>query len=101
MRLWGIEKKNQKTRAQMIVPLRSAAQEDVLEALDELVKGLDLSRPLILEKHERELKEYGRTAFLARDFVEPVRFDRLDVEILFDEKAEKKRSRDPRNDFSY
>ena len=101
MRLWGLEKKNQKTRAQLIVPLVSAAMEDVRAALDELVKGMDLSRPIMLDKHEQELTTYGKTAFLPRDFVETVSFDRLEIEILFDEKAEKKRSRDPRNDFSY
>ena len=100
MRLWGIIRKNHKIAAQRIVDLASAQMPDVTDALDRLAHDLDLSRPIVLPKHEQEIAAYGRTYFLPRDFIDPVSLDRFEVEILFDEHAQKKRSRDPRNDFS-
>ena len=101
MRLWGIIRKNHKITAQHIVPLSSANLEDIVDAMDQIAHKLDLARPMLLEKHEQELAVYGKTCFLPRDFVETVSLDRFEIEILFDEKAQKRRSNDPRNDFSY
>lgn len=53
--------------------------------LDQLCKPLDLARPVMLEKHVRELDRFGRTAFLPNDFMESVSFDRFELE-LFPEK---------------
>lgn len=101
MRLWGIIRKNQKIAFQHIAPLASAQLSDVIDALDEIVHKLDLSRPMLLEKHENELALYGKTSFLPRDFMDAVSLDRFEIEILFDEKAQKRKSKDPRNDFSF
>lgn len=99
MRLWGIIRKNHKMRANQTVPLASGQIPDVMEALDDLLKIFDLSRPLVLEKHKQELAQYGKTAFLPRDFIDSVPFDRFEIEILFDEDMRARRSNDPRNDF--
>lgn len=56
--------------------------------LHELCKPLDLSRPVLLEKHFRELARFDRTAFFPSDFMEPVPFDRFELEI-FPEKRER------------
>lgn len=53
--------------------------------LVELCKPLDLARPIMLDKHVRELDRFGRTAFLPNDFMETVSFDRFEIE-LFPEK---------------
>ena len=53
--------------------------------LIELCKPLDLARPVMLDKHVRELERFGRTAFLPNDFMESVSFDRFEIE-LFPEK---------------
>ena len=53
--------------------------------LIELCKPLDLARPVMLDKHVRELERFGRTAFLPNDFMESVPFDRFEIE-LFPEK---------------
>lgn len=57
--------------------------------LIELCKPLDLARPVMLDKHVRELERYGRTAFLPNDFMESVSFDRFEIE-LFPEKKKNK-----------
>ena len=101
VRLWGIVRKNHKIIAQHIVPLTSTELGDIVEAMDQITHKLDLSRPMLLEKHEQELATYAKTSFLPRDFLEPVSLDRFEIEVLFDEKTQKRHSNDPRNDFSY
>jgi hypothetical protein len=98
MRLWVIMKKNHKISEQLTVELESPGLSDVIFALDGALKTMDVARPLILPKHEREIEEYGKTWFRDSDFMEKVRFDRLELEVLYDDDR-KKRSNDPRNDF--
>ena len=98
MRLWVITRKNQKIVENIAVELASPGIGDVTEALDAALKTLDVSRPLFLPKHEKELAEFAKTWFRPSDFIESVRFDRLDIEVLYDDDR-KRRSKDPRNDF--
>ncbi len=55
--------------------------------LHELCQALDLARPILLEKHVRELDQFSHTIFKASDFMEPIAFDRFEIEI-FPEKKE-------------
>ncbi len=100
MRLWGIIRKKQKMIGQYTVALASADTSAVWEAMDEILHKLDLSRPVILSKHESEWENYGRTAFLPQDFIESVPFDRFEIELLTDDSGASRRSNDYRNDFS-
>jgi len=100
MRLWGIIRTRQKMKRQEIVPLASGELSDIVSAMDDILKKMDLPRPILLPKHEQELTAYGRTYFLPRDFMESVSFDRFEIEILRDD-GKIRRSNDPRNDFSY
>ena len=69
---------------------------DVTEALGELCRRMDLPRPMILGKHEREWEQFGHTVFGGDHFVESIPYDRLEVERI-DPDARKTRSQDPRN----
>ena len=100
MRLWIMLKTNQKIKEQLTVELITPGLSDVISALDDALKQLDISRPLILHKHEREIGEYGKTWFKQSDFMESVRFDRMEIEVLYDDDR-KKRSDDPRNAFGF
>ena len=71
-------------------------REDPESALSEACRKLDLSRPLWLEKNQREWDEFGQTRFLPDAFLEPVDFERLEIEFI-DPDAKKRVSRDPRN----
>ena len=53
-----------------------------------------------LSKQRDELERFGLTSFTADSFFESVGFDRLEVQYLPDDGVTR-RSRDPRNDFSY
>ena len=66
------------------------------DALTGIVRRMDLPVPMWLAVHDKEFERYGKTAFLPDHFVEPVEFQRLEIEFLDDADAAK-RSRDPRN----
>ena len=67
--------------------------DDLAEALAMLVEVLDCPRPVLLRKHEKEWDDYGRTTFRPGDFIEPVEFDRLELDAM----RTPTKSRDPRN----
>ena len=65
------------------------------EALSDLCYKLDIARPIWLDKHEQEVARFGRTAFTQEHFLEPIAFDKFEIEFL----RPHGRSTDPRNDF--
>lgn len=70
--------------------------DDLEQAIGEVCHKLDLSRPMILGKHERDWEQFGMTAFTQDHFVDAIPYDRIEVERI-DTDAKKKRSQDPRN----
>ncbi|MBQ7655517.1 MAG: hypothetical protein IJI53_03020 [Clostridia bacterium] len=62
------------------------------EALDAACHKLDVSRPLILPKHERDWEQFSQARFVKEHFVEDVPFDRMEVEFIDPEKKKKKQS---------
>ena len=58
------------------------ASGDFEAALLEACRRFDVQRPLQLPKHDRELSEFGRTFYSKEHFLEPIDFDRLEVELL-------------------
>lgn len=69
---------------------------DLVGALTELCARLDLPRPMLLPKHEREWAGFRRTTFLKDHFIERVPFDRMEIELI-DPDAKKRKNPDPRN----
>ena len=65
------------------IPQKDASEvENWHEALCELCSKLNLSRPVILDKHVNELLRFSHTVFRPDDFMEQVTFDRLEVELF-------------------
>ena len=83
MRYWG----KMKTEDRIIRDL-VCEDTDFVSALVELCKGLDISKPIVCDKHLKELRMFRRTVFFPDDFVERVDFDTLEIEI-FDNKKSK------------
>ena len=50
----------------------------------------------LADEYINEIERFGRTSFSQDDFVEPIAFDKFEIEFL---REEKRRSADPRNDF--
>ena len=57
-----------------------------MPVLHELCQALDLARPVVLEKHIRELDQFSHTVFRSGDFMEPIGFDRFEIEIFPEKK---------------
>ena len=94
-RLWGILRKKQRIWRDTVVEVNGEDLAAAQEAVGEICYKLDVPRPIWLDKNIREIEEFGRTVFTQDHFVEPIRFEKFEVEFL----REKHRSPDPRNDF--
>ena len=96
-RIWGVLRKNHKIYKDLVVETAEAGLEDVKNAVGEICKSMDIPQPIWLHKQEAELEDFGRTKFITDNFIESIDFDQFEIEFL----REKKKSSDPRNDFSY
>lgn len=59
------------------------------EALSHACHGLDVPRPMILPRHERDWEQFRQARFLPEHFVESVPFDRMEVEFIDPDKKKK------------
>jgi len=55
---------------------------DLASALVAACNTLDLSKPVICEKHLSEIERFSRTVFYPDDFVDSVAFDTFEIEII-------------------
>ncbi len=69
------------------------AHGDWQEALEKACHQLDVSRPMILPRHQRDWDQFNQARFLPEHFVESVSFDRMEVEFIDPDK--KKRNAAP------
>lgn len=89
MKIWGIIRKDHKIERDVVLEFPMSRPETVegwAELIGEFAREFDLSRPVVLSKHVRELGKFGHTTFRAADFMEPIDFDRFAIEI-FPEKS--------------
>jgi len=87
IRLWGIIRKHNRMQHNEVIELPGDDLEEVLlDGIQLLCETLDLPRPVILAKHEREMFTFNRTRFFADDFMEPITFDCLEIENLVEKK---------------
>lgn len=85
MKIWAKVRKDNKTIAEYVVEIdkKSAYEvENWAEPIGELCHELNLSRPVILKKHIKDLESFSHTAFRPGDFMEKIDFDRLEIELF-------------------
>ena len=58
------------------------ARQDWENALTEACRRLDLQRPCVLPRHERDFEQFGLVRFMPEHFIETVRFDRMEIEYI-------------------
>jgi hypothetical protein len=77
MRFWGKIKTEDRI-------LRDLVQEDkdFPSALATLCDRFDIGKPIVCEKHVKEISTFRRTLFYPDDFVESVSFDAFEIEII-------------------
>lgn len=92
MRIWAATRDENKILTEVVLDFPSASAhtgEEWSAIVGELCHALDLAKPVLLKKHQNDLNHFRHTAFIPDDFMEPVDFKKLTVEI-FPEKAKKK-----------
>lgn len=85
MKLWGKTKKSTLTVQSHTVTVHAKSAYEVEnwgEPFAKLCHDLDIARPVILKKHVRDLTQFSHTVFYPADFLEPVNFDRLEIELF-------------------
>lgn len=86
MKLWGIVRKDHRIQRQHTIEypkLTRDSSPNWHELIGPLCEELDLSRPLILKKHLKEIADFSRVVFIPSDFVEPVDFDKFEIEVFY------------------
>ncbi|MBQ3864818.1 MAG: hypothetical protein II781_03160 [Clostridia bacterium] len=96
-KIWGILRKNHKIYKDLVFETEGTDLEDTKEAVGDICKSMDIPQPIWLHKQEEELELFGRTRFNQDNFIESIDFDHFEIEYL----KEKRKSSDPRNDFSF
>lgn len=85
MKVWGRIRKDNKTLSDCVIEIpekTSDAVRDWNEPIGEICRKLDLARPIILKKHIADFEKFSHTHFKQRDFMEPIDFDRLEIELF-------------------
>ena len=89
MRLWATIRDGQRILRQVTIEAdytKLDQVEDWAALLGEACHTLDLARPVLLKKHLKDLAAFSRAVFKPEDFMEPVDFQRFEVEAIFDKK---------------
>ncbi|MDD4074974.1 MAG: hypothetical protein PHC80_02675 [Eubacteriales bacterium] len=88
MRIWAAIRSDHHIIADTVqdFPQTRNAVTDWSGVIGALCEALDLSRPVILKKHLHDILHFSRVTFKPGDFMEPVNFDRFDMEIFPEEK---------------
>jgi hypothetical protein len=77
MRVWGMLKIEDRIKEDTVV-----SAETFEESLLQVCECFDLTKPIMLKKHQTEIQNFRRTIFYPDDFIEPVNFDTLELEII-------------------
>ena len=93
MKIWGLVRTDQRIVRDIVIELDYKKRDDVQEwsaVIGDAARELDLSRPVVLKKHIKELHSFGRTVFKPSDFMESVDFDKFEIEIFHEKTKDKK-----------
>ena len=86
LRLWTRIIRRNKIIEQVVtvssLPEETSAVEEALQAA---CVALDIARPMWLTLNDKDMEEYRRTTLTQDNFMEDIRFDRMEIEILEEE----------------
>ena len=89
MRIWAAIRTDNNIQQDVVMDfdgLTKGSVEDWSPIIGELCHAMDLARPVLLKKHLNDLENFSHTTFTASDFMEPIRFDKLTIEIFPEKK---------------
>ena len=62
------------------------SESSVLDCVDVICEKFDIERPIVLNKHRNDMREFALMRFFPEDFMEKVDFDKFEVEIFVEKK---------------
>ncbi len=89
MQIWAKTIQQHRVQSDVVQKFASARPSDIngwIPIIDVLCHKLDIERPVILEKHIRDLTVFNRVVFKPSDFMDSTAFDRFEIEILPEKK---------------
>lgn len=91
MKIWGIIRKGHRIQKEIVLSNDAEFVSQIADwngIISDICQKLDLSRPVLLNKHLEELLMFNRTVFKPADFMENVMFDKFEVEVFSDKQNE-------------
>ena len=86
MQLWAtVHKKHRVIAKSKATSSLEDVSDALVECMEQVLKDLDISEPVWVGKHVRELARCRRTKFFPSDFIEPVHFDALEIEFSLED----------------
>ena len=85
-RLWGRIINNHRIERSETVEIEDG---DIEAAFVEICRRFDVQRPIQLPKHNREFEKFGRKFYTRDHFTEPIRFQKLEIQVLAPQGAKK------------
>jgi len=89
VRIWGKLMKNNKFRVEKVVEIDNKSvniNDNIQAALETICYDFDLEKPMWFDKNTKELNQISKTSFREDQFIEPIWFDYLEIEIIDDRK---------------
>ncbi|HMM30412.1 MAG TPA: hypothetical protein PKB13_01415 [Clostridia bacterium] len=86
MKAWGVLRTDGRIVKDTLIETAHQKKTDMTDyagLLNDLCHTLDLSRPVLLNKHLNDLERFSRVVFKPEDFMEAVDFDRFEIELFF------------------
>ena len=91
LKIWGKTLKKNKIISSHTVEYDVIFSEDaVMDGINEICVEFDIPRPIVLNKHLKDIGEFLIVRFLPDDFIESVNFDKMEVEIFIEKKKGQK-----------
>ena len=82
MKLWIKTIKGEKITTSILYDIKGIySPNKLLDYLTDICFSLDIPRPIVLDKHLKEMEKFNHTIFKTNDFVESVNFDKLWIEV--------------------
>ncbi len=91
IKIWGKTIKKNKIKKSHTVEHYGRFSEDVvMDGINTICVEFDIPRPIMLNKHTRDINDFLMVKFFAEDFIEEVDFDRLEVNVFIEKKKDGK-----------
>ena len=89
VRIWGKIMKNNKFLEEKVIEIDNKSlniYDKIQAALETFCHDFDLEKPMWFDQNTKELNQISKTTFRDDQFIEPIWFDYLEIEIIDDSK---------------